>query len=528
MSSLAGTWNRAQPTFVDPYANRYFIAFTVTLAAIMELLDTSIVNVAIPHMMGTLGATIDQITWVSTGYIVANVIVLPLTGWLSALFGRRRYFAGSIAIFTMASLFCGNAHSLPVLVFWRIVQGLGGGALLSTAQATLYETFPPEEYGTAMAIFGMGVMVGPTLGPTLGGYLTDAFSWPWIFYINLPFGIAAFLLTLAFIRDSRHAAPAGKADVLGLGLLVVGIGALQTLLERGERLDWFSSREIVTLAIASGVSIALFVWRELASENPIVDLRILKNRQFAIGVAMAAVLGTCLYGPVFLLPVYLQELRGFTANQTGLVILPGAIASAITMALTARLANKTDARPMVVIGVILFSISMWRWSLFTLESGGADFFWPLVLRGIGLGLVFVPLTNLSLSQLPMSKIAQGTGLNNLLRQLGGSVGIAITATFFSRIQVQVRSVLGENLNAFSQTAQQRLAGLASYLVAHGTPAAVAQQKAIALLQGQVARQAMMIAFERLFLLFGLTFLIALPLLAFMKRARRGGGGGLAH
>ena len=523
MSSLAGTWNGARPSTADPYAHRYFIAFTVTLAAIMELLDTSIVNVAIPHMMGSLGATIDQITWVSTGYIVANVIVLPLTGWLSALFGRRRYFAGSIAIFTMASLFCGNAHSLPVLVFWRIVQGLGGGALLSTAQATLYETFPPEEYGTAMAIFGMGVMVGPTLGPTLGGYLTDAFSWPWIFYINLPFGIAAFLLTLAFLQDSRHARKAGPADVLGLGLLVVGIGALQTLLERGERLDWFSSREIVTLAVVSGLSIALFVWRELASDHPIVDLRILKNRQFAIGVSMAAILGICLYGPVFLLPIYLQELLGFTANQTGLVILPGAIASAITMALTARLVTKIDTRRVVVVGAILFSLSMWMWSHFNLDSGRTHMFWPLVLRGIGLGLVFVPLTNLSLAELPMHQIAQGTGLNNLLRQLGGSIGIAVTATLLTRFQVQVRSVLGQNISDFSLAAQQRITGLTSYLVAHGTPASLAQQKAIALLNAEVTRQSMMIAFERLFMLFGIVFLAGVPFLFMMRRARRGGG-----
>jgi MFS transporter, DHA2 family, multidrug resistance protein len=528
VSSLAGTWNGAKVAAVDPYANRYFIAFTVTLAAVMELLDTSIVNVAIPHMMGTLGATIDQITWVSTGYIVANVIVLPLTGWLSALFGRRRYFAGSIAIFTIASLFCGNAHSLPMLVFWRIVQGLGGGALLSTAQATLYETFPPEEYGTAMAIFGMGVMVGPTLGPTLGGYLTDAFSWPWIFYINLPFGIAAFLLTLAFIRDSRHAAAPVGVDVPGLTLLVLGIGSLQTLLERGERLDWFSSREIVALAMVSGVSLGAFIWRELTTAHPVVDLSILKSRQFALGVSLAAVLGLCLYGPIFLLPVYLQTLQGFTANQTGLVILPGAIASAFTMAIAGRFGARMDGRRLVALGATLFAISMWRWSLFTLDSGGSDFFWPLVLRGVGIGLVFVPLTNLSLAELPMSKIAQGTGLNNLLRQLGGSVGIAITATLLTRFQVQIRSILGQNVNAYSQAAQQRVAALSSYLVSHGTPLALAQQKAVALLEAEVTRQAAMIAFERLFMLFGLAFLVVLPLVAFMKRARRAGGGGLAH
>src|SRR3989475_3343557 len=228
----------------DPYANRYIIAITVTLASIMELIDTSIVNVAIPHMMGNLGRTLDQIAWVSTGYIVANVIVLPITGWLSEVFGRRRYFAGSIALFTAASFLCGNSHSLAELVMWRVLQGLGGGALLSTSQAVLYEVFPPAEYGTAMAIFGVGVMVGPTLGPTLGGYITDTLSWPWIFYINLPFGAAALLLTLTYLRDSRYARKIERVDWIGLGLLALGVGTLQTMLERGERADWFASREI--------------------------------------------------------------------------------------------------------------------------------------------------------------------------------------------------------------------------------------------------------------------------------------------
>src|SRR5262245_51907660 len=494
----------------------------------MELLDTSIVNVAIPHMMGSLGATIDQITWVSTGYIVANVIVLPLTGWLSALFGRRRYFAGSIALFTLASFFCGNAHGLPTLVFWRIVQGLGGGALLSTAQATLYEVFPPEEYEPAIAILCLRLIVRPTLCPTLRGYLTDVLSWPWIFYINLPFGVAAFFLTLAFVRDSVHATRAVLGDFLGLSLLVVGIGALQTLLERGERLDWFGSREIVTLAIVSALAIALFIWRELTTDHPVVDLRILKSRQFAVGVTFAAALGVCLYGPIFLLPVYLQTLQGFTANQTGLVILPGAIASAFTMALAGRFSSRMDARLWVATGVALFSVSMWRWSHFTLASGWPDFLWPVVMRGIALGLVFVPLTNLSLADLPMSKIAQGTGLNNLLRQLGGSVGIAVTATLLTRFQVQIRSVLGQNVTAFGQVAQERVSAFTSYMIAHGAPAEVAHTKALAVLETQVTQQAMMIAFERLFFLFGLTFLAALPLLLLMKRGRANGGGGLAH
>src|SRR5262245_36361972 len=287
----------------DRYKYRYIIAITVSLASVLELLDTSIVNVAIPHMMGNLGATLDQIAWVSTGYIVANVIVLPITGWLSAYFGRRRYFAGSIALFTVASFMWGNAGSLGALIFWRIVQGLGGGALLSTSQAILYEEFPREEYGTAMAIFGVGVMVGPTLGPTVGGYITDVYGWPWIFYINIPFGMLALALTLTFIRDSLHQVKAERVDYIGLALLAIGIGALQTMLERGERLDWFSSRQVTALAVISAVSIITFIWHELTTEHPVVDLRILKSRQLAVGVVYGMVLGICLYATVFVLPV---------------------------------------------------------------------------------------------------------------------------------------------------------------------------------------------------------------------------------
>src|SRR5712664_1551802 len=265
----------ALPAAPDRYRFKYLIAITVSLASVLELLDTSIVNVAIPHMMGNLGATLDQIAWVSTGYIVANVIVLPITGWLSAYFGRRRYFAGSIALFTLASFMCGNAGSLGALIFWRIIQGLGGGALLSTSQAILYAEFPREEYGTAMAIFGVGVMVGPTLGPTVGGWITDAFGWPWIFYINIPIGMLALALSLSYIKNSRFQQRISQIDYLGLLLLAVGVGSLQIMLERGERLDWWASGQIRLLAIASVVSIITFIWHELRTEHPVVDLSIL-------------------------------------------------------------------------------------------------------------------------------------------------------------------------------------------------------------------------------------------------------------
>ena len=512
----------------DRYQYRYLIAITVSLASVLELLDTSIVNVAIPHMMGNLGATLDEIAWVSTGYIVANVIVLPITGWLSAYFGRRRYFAGSIALFTIASFMCGNAHSLVSLVIWRIIQGLGGGALLSTSQAILYEEFPREEYGTAMAIFGVGVVVGPTLGPTVGGWITDTYGWPWIFYINIPFGMLALALTLTFIQDSLHQEKAERVDYVGLLLLAAGIGTLQTMLERGERLDWFDSREVTILAIVSAVSLVAFVWHELRTAHPVVDLRILKSRQLAVGVVFGLVLGVCLYATVFVLPVYLQNLQNFTANQTGLVILPGALASAFTMAVMGRQQGKFDGRWSIAAGVGIFALSMWKHAHYTTDSGMADFFWPLIFRGVGLGLIFVPLTNLALADLPMSKIPNGTGLFNLMRQLGGSVGIALSATLLQRFAAIHRADLIANVTQYSEITRERVAAITGGLLARGTPPALAQTKALAVLDGLVTRQALMLSFEQLFLLFGACFVLSLPLLLLMHKSKGMPGGDMAH
>ncbi len=514
---------------LDPsYPYRWIIAITVTLASILEILDTSIVNVAIPHMMGSLGATLDQITWVSTGYIVANVIVLPVTGWMSAYFGRRRYFAGSIALFTIASILCGNAHTLTELVIFRIIQGLGGGALLSTAQATLYEVFPPEEYGGAMAIFGLGVMVGPTLGPTLGGWITDTWSWPWIFYINVPFGALAFVLSLAYIQNSRWAKRVASVDWTGLALLAIGIGMLQTLLERGERLDWFDSQEIVFYTITSGLSLIAFVWHELHTEHPVIDLRILKNRQFAIGCICGMILGLCLYATVFVLPVYLQQSLGYTANQTGMVILPGALASAFTMAVMARTLGRIDGRAIAVPGAIMFSFAMWQWSNFTLQSGQDDFFWPLIVRGVALGLVFIPLNNLAVAELPMTQIGAATGLYNLMRQLGGSIGIALSANAVTRFAAEARAALVTHIPVGDPIVQSRLDGITQNLILHGAAPGAARAGALGTLAREVQRQASMLAFEKVFLLFGVVFLIAVPLIMSLRYRPGMRAGGGAH
>jgi DHA2 family multidrug resistance protein len=512
----------------DRYKHKYLIAIAVTLAAVLELIDTSIVNVAIPHMMGNLGATIDEISWVSTGYIIANVIVIPMSGWLSAYFGRRRYLTGSIMLFVVASFMCGAATSLGGLVLWRVIQGLGGGALLSTAQATLFESFPPEEVGIGQAMFGMGVMVGPTIGPTLGGWITDNYNWPWIFYINVPLGILAAIMVTTYVRDAAHQERSEKIDVLGILLLAVTVGSLQWMLERGERYDWFDSRFVTSLAVIAALAGIGLIWRELTTDEPVIDFHVLKSRQLSTGVLFAAALGLSLYGGVFVLPIFLQSLHGFTAWQTGKVILPGALASAFTMAFVGRNANRLDARYTIVVGSSLFMVSMWQLSRITLDSGTGDLFWPLVLRGVGLGLIFVPLTNASMADLKVQQIAQGTGLFNLTRQLGGSLGIALMATLLSRFTATRHAVLTEHVGAFDAASQSRLDMIARGLMSHGMNPIVAKQQALAILDRQISAQASVLAFSKIYLLNGIILLAALPLLLLWKTGRGRGSMGPAH
>lgn len=513
----------------DPYKYKYLIAIAVTLAAVLELIDTSIVNVAIPHMMGNLGATLDEISWVSTGYIIANVIVIPLSSWLSGYFGRKRYLTGSILLFVVASFFCGAATSLGGLIFWRVVQGLGGGALLSTAQSTLFEAFPPEEVGVGQAMFGVGVMVGPTIGPTLGGFIVDNYDWPWIFFINVPLGIFAAFMVWTYVKDSKYQERTLTIDGTGVLLLALCVGSLQWMLERGERYDWFDSRFVTVLAITSVVSFGLLIWRELSIKEPVINLRVLLNRQLAGGVAIAAFLGFALYGSLFVLPVFLQGLHGFTANQTGMVILPGALASAFTMAIVGRNAARLDARVTVPIGASMFLISMWKLSLLTFDAGTHDLFWPLIIRGVGLGLIFVPLTGATMAELRPSELAQGTGMFNLTRQLGGSLGIAISATLLSRFTAQSRALLAEHVVIGDPTAVARVDGITRVLISKGMNALLAKQQALMIIDRQLQGQATVLAFSKLYMVSGIALMLAMPLLFLFRSGKsRGLGPGAAH
>jgi DHA2 family multidrug resistance protein len=512
----------------DKYRYKYLIAIAVTLAAVLELIDTSIVNVAIPHMMGNLGATLDEISWVSTGYIIANVIVIPMSSWLSGYFGRKRYLTGSILLFVAASFFCGAASTLGGLVFWRVVQGLGGGALLSTAQTTLFEAFPPKEVGIGQAMFGVGVMVGPTIGPTLGGYIVDNLSWPWIFYINIPLGIFAAFMVFTYVRDSAHQRKSLTIDGSGILLLAVCVGALQWMLERGERMDWFDSRFVTVLGVTTVVSFVALIIRELAIKEPVIDLRVLKNQQLAAGVMMGAFLGFALYGSVFVLPVFLQGLHGMTANQTGMIILPGALASAFTMAVVGRNSARLDARVTVPIGASFFMFSMWSLSRLTFDSGAHELFWPLVARGVGLGLIFVPLTGATMAELVPEQLAQGTGMFNLTRQLGGSLGIAISATLLSRFTAQSRALLAEHVVVGDPLTTSRVEGLTRALIAKGADVLSAKQQALTILDRQLQGQASVLAFSKLYLLSGLALMASLPLLLLFRSGKSRGLGSSAH
>ena len=504
--------------------HRYLIAFAVVLAALMQVIDSSIVNVALPDMMGNLGASLDEIAWVTTGYILASVIVIPLTGWLGQLFGRKRYFVGSIIVFTAASFFCGASHTLGTLIFWRIVQGIGGGALMTVSQAVLFEAFPPEEAGMAMALFGVGVMVGPTIGPTLGGWLTDNYGWPWIFYVNIPVGILAAVMIAAYVHDRADQRRPGRIDYIGIALLAVSVGALQYVLEHGQRDDWFDSRLITSLTVTGIVGGAALLWRELTTREPVIDFRVLRHRQMWVGTLLGVVMGIGLYAMSFTLPVFLQGNLHMTAEQAGIALLPGAIATAVSMFVVGRLTNRVDPRILITIGALIFAMAAWQLSLITGESGSGDFFWPLIFRGIGLGLMFVPLTTITLAELSSSELAQGTGLYNFFRQLGGSFGIAGIATLLSRYTAQYHAVLAEHITSIDATSAGRLRALTQGMMAQGADAWTARARAYRLLEAQVLGQASVIAYSRVYILSAVIILAIIPLLVLVRQTRGAGGG----
>jgi len=506
-------------SLIEHGARRYIITITVVLCTLLELIDTTVVNVATNTLMGNLGATISEVSWVVAAYAIANVIVVPMSGWLSSLFGRKYYFAGSVAIFTFASLMCGLSGSIWTLVFWRFIQGIGGGALFATSQTILKEIYPPEKIGMAMAMFGMGVIVGPTIGPYLGGYLVYNYTWPIIFFINIPIGIIAIFLTLTYIRDNpfEKKTDAG-VDYLGILLLIVGIGSLQLVLEQGERNDWFESQYIVWFTTLAVAGIVGFVIRELTAKNPIVDLRVLAKGNVAIATIMNFILGFILFGSVFIYPIYMQRFLGFTAQLSGEMFIPGAMLSGMLMPVVGTLLSKGTQPKFMIMGGFLITAIFVFWSsfIFTTNTGTEAMFWPLMVRGLGMAFLFVPLSGLTLGGLNGKDVGQASGISNMVRQIGGSMSVAIIGVLNETLSAEHRANILEHVSTDNTLVSERLNAMKAGLMSATSDAQHASQQALAFLDYNINKQAAILSYIDIFHYMTVFIVCAVPLVLFAK------------
>ncbi len=505
--------------------NKWLVTLSVTFGTLMGTIDSSIVNVAVPHLRGSLGATVEEITWVSTGFILANVIVMPLTAFLGRLFGQKRVYMTALLLFVIGSGLCGLARSLPLLVVFRVIQGLGAGALQPTEQAILRQTFPPKEQGMAMALFGVAVVIGPAFGPTLGGYIVDNYAWPWIFYINLPVGALALFMVSRFVHEpedirASNAAMAAEQrkhlDWQGIVLLASGVAALQYVLEEGQTLDWFDSPLVRGLTAASIVLLVTFVIRELTATVPAVHVALFKDTVFTSGTLIGAVMFAMLMSLTFLLPVFMQEVLGFTAVQSGLALMPRSLVMMVAMPVVGRFYNKVSPRVTVAFGVVLFSISAYMMSHYTLDTSARDIVAVLVIQGVAFACLFIPLTTVALARVPRTRLADATGLNSLIRQIGGSLGLATFASLIPRYMAQSTVALKAHLTDSDPLAVNRVTMLSHAMQGHGADMITAQLASERILGGIVAQQASVLTFDKLFLLSGIVFLAVLPLLYFLK------------
>jgi DHA2 family multidrug resistance protein len=509
---LGATGARAQE---QPW-RKWAILVAASMGALLEVIDTSIVNVALTDMQASLGATLSEVGWVVTIYAIANVIILPLTAWLGDRFGNKKYFIFSMIAFTIASMLCGVATSLPVLIFARLLQGLGGGGLLAKAQAILFETFPPSQQAMAQAVFGICVIAGPAIGPTLGGYLVTALDWRWIFFINLPVGIAATLMSIAFLYDEPPKTGGQPIDWLGIVLLVVAVGGLQTMLEEGNQEDWFSSNLIIACALAASVGLGLFVWRQLVIEYPVVDLRVLRYRSLSAGGILSMVVGMGLYGATFAVPIFAQSILHFTAQQTGLLLLPGAIASGVMFPVMGRMMGKLDARILLASGSIVLGGTMfWMRMIMSPTTGPDDFFWPMIVRGLATVAMYLPLTLAAIGPIPRKDVSKATGIYSLMRQMGGSIGIALLTMLLTDRTAFHRAVLVEKLGLTSPLAQARIGQLSAAMQARGADAISAGRRALLMLDGSVSVQASVLSFGDIFFAVGVLIIATLPLVALL-------------
>jgi MFS transporter, DHA2 family, multidrug resistance protein len=500
------------------------ITITAVLCALLEIVDTTIVNVALNNMRGSLGASLNEISWVITAYSLANVIIIPLTSWLSQQFGRRNYFAASIIIFTVCSFLCGNAHSIAELIIFRFLQGMGGGALLVTSQTIITESWAPEKRAMAQAIYVLGIVAGPTLGPPLGGYIVDNFSWPFIFYINIPIGIVSALLTLAYVRSPKYEQKrsAREIDWLGIFLLTIGISSLQYVLEKGQEDDWFNSQLIITLCITAFLGLYLFVWRQLETKFPVVNLRVLKDVNLRMGVTLSFVMGFGSFGATFVIPLFTQSLLGWTAQQAGVIQLPTTIFVAFMMPVVATLIQKgVQQKYLIAAGMFFFYVfCMMSYRIITPNTSAGDFFWPLMVRGLAMGLLSVPVSTMSLSTLKGQEIGQGAAFSGMTRQLGGSFGVALISTFLSRETSIHRVDMVSHLSVNDLNVQARVSQLAAGMRTHGLDSLTARNTAYQMLDNSVTIQSTLLSYLDVFMMMAVVFVVFVPfVLLFIKKSR---------
>jgi MFS transporter, DHA2 family, multidrug resistance protein len=508
-----------------PKHNKWLITVSITFGTLMGAIDSSIVSVAMPHMMGTLGSTVQEITWISTGYIIANVVVMPFTGFLGRLFGQKRVYMACLVLFLLGSILCGTARTLSALIIYRAVQGFGAGALQPTEQAILRQTFPAKEQGMAMAVFAMAVMLGPAIGPTLGGWIVDNYAWPWIFYINVPVGILGLGMVWAFVREdeeiiakNRELAEAQRSNIdwWGIGLLVAALCSLQYFLEEGQQDDWFQSATI-TVAFFAAITLSVaFVIRELTCDVPAVNIRLFKDPVFLSGTLIGALMFALLMATMFLLPLFMQQLLGFTATDAGFAMMPRVFVMLIATPIVGRIYNRVSPRVVIAVGVLFIAYGAWDMSHFSLQSGQHDVILAIMTQGLGFSCLFVPLSTVALTSIPRHKMADATGLNSLFRQIGGSVGLAVGATLLTRYGASARGSLVAHVTPANPAAVARLQGLTAMFEGRGLDATGAHDTAMRAMDGVVTQQATLLAFDRVFLLAGIAFLVVLPLLFFLK------------
>ncbi|MGA8153248.1 MAG: DHA2 family efflux MFS transporter permease subunit [Terriglobales bacterium] len=501
--------------------NPWLIAIAVMSSTFMEVLDTTVVNVSLPHIAGNLSASTDEATWTLTSYLVANAIVLPMTGWLAGRFGRKRLLMASVTGFTVASFLCGLAPSLGFLIACRVIQGACGGGLQPLSQAILLESFPTEKRGQAMAFWALGIVVAPMLGPVAGGWLTDNYSWRWVFYINVPIGIVALLLTQAFVFDPHYLRKQRTGiDYWGIGLLVLGIGSLQIMLDKGQEDDWFSSHFILTLTVLAVIGLGGLITRELTATHPVIDLSIFRYRSYAIGTFLMTVVGFALYGSTVLLPLLMQEVLGYTATHAGITNLPRGFASFVCMPLIGYLTGKVDARKLLAAGFLITAVAMYQISTFSLQVNSGHFIIPLLVQGAGVGLVFVPLTTVTNDPIPNERMGNAASMFNLMRNIGASIGISMVETLQARkLQVHI-NVLGRHVNAANPQARAMVAGLQRMFMSEGKDAATATRQAHGALWGMVQQQAAMLSYNDAFRFLGLMFLVMFPLIFLMTKPKK--------